>query len=357
MTWSTGWTDRLFGIDWYYTRSWCTYNIFTQTLCWSTDIPWFSSVGWPPALTETHLYLGLSVRWLCGDISFESWDLQITRGCHPCGSLEAEVGSIRTHMRTSPRIWPRSRRQGRGSESKTLDHSKQTENWVRYRSPMKKWGLVDSAACECGEPEQTAAHIINSCPLHRPPPKASLFEVGVWPEHGSNRLSWQYDMMKEEDVCLHVVRLYTCLPSPTVPSFWYHPTWHLNHRLLGLPFPFPSFLYSAPLFASHAHTTSTSFRSKISPTFFVPIILSFHILRSFVTLHIRGSIRQCTRASIPLSCTLSPSVRLSDNTPDTLFQFFHPLHCVGDFRIQLIFLPQRRSQMHECLHSLYCLSL
>ena len=39
----------------------------------------------------------------------------------------------------------------------------------RYRASMKKWGLADSATCECGEPEQTADHIINSCPLHRPP--------------------------------------------------------------------------------------------------------------------------------------------------------------------------------------------
>ena len=37
----------------------------------------------------------------------------------------------------------------------------------RYRASMKKWGLADNAACECGEPEQTADHIINSCPLHR----------------------------------------------------------------------------------------------------------------------------------------------------------------------------------------------
>ena len=39
-------------------------------------------------------------------------------------------------------------------------------------------GLADSAACECGEPEQTADHIINSCLLHRPPSEAGLFEVG-----------------------------------------------------------------------------------------------------------------------------------------------------------------------------------
>ena len=48
----------------------------------------------------------------------------------------------------------------------------------RYRSSMKKWGLGDSAACECGEPEQTADHIINSCPLQRSPSETGLYEVG-----------------------------------------------------------------------------------------------------------------------------------------------------------------------------------
>ena len=42
-------------------------------------------------------------------------------------------------------------------------------------------------ACECGEPEQTADHIINSCPLYRPPSEAGLFEVGpltrAWLQH------------------------------------------------------------------------------------------------------------------------------------------------------------------------------
>ena len=46
----------------------------------------------------------------------------------------------------------------------------------RYKASMKKWVLADSAACECGEPEQTADHIINS--LHKPPSEAGLFEVG-----------------------------------------------------------------------------------------------------------------------------------------------------------------------------------
>ena len=48
----------------------------------------------------------------------------------------------------------------------------------RYKASMKKWGMADSAACECGEPEQTAGHIISSCPIHRPPSEAGIFEVG-----------------------------------------------------------------------------------------------------------------------------------------------------------------------------------
>ena len=43
---------------------------------------------------------------------------------------------------------------------------------------MNKWELADSAACECGKPEQTADHIINSCPLQRPPSEAGVLEVG-----------------------------------------------------------------------------------------------------------------------------------------------------------------------------------
>ena len=48
----------------------------------------------------------------------------------------------------------------------------------RFKSSMKEWGLADSAACECGEPEQTADHIITTCPLYRPPSEAGLFHVG-----------------------------------------------------------------------------------------------------------------------------------------------------------------------------------
>ena len=42
---------------------------------------------------------------------------------------------------------------------------------------MRKWGLADRAACECGEPEQTAEHIITTCPLYKPPSEAGLFDV------------------------------------------------------------------------------------------------------------------------------------------------------------------------------------
>ena len=60
-----------------------------------------------------------------------------------------------------------------------MDDSKPTANWGRsVQSIHEEVGLADSAACECGELEQTAEHIINSCPLHRPPSEAGIFEVG-----------------------------------------------------------------------------------------------------------------------------------------------------------------------------------
>ena len=37
----------------------------------------------------------------------------------------------------------------------------------RFGSSMHKWGLVSSANCECGTSEQTADHIISTCPTHR----------------------------------------------------------------------------------------------------------------------------------------------------------------------------------------------
>jgi len=37
-----------------------------------------------------------------------------------------------------------------------------------FRSTMHKWGLVPSANCSCGT-EQTADHMLASCPLYQPP--------------------------------------------------------------------------------------------------------------------------------------------------------------------------------------------
>ena len=48
----------------------------------------------------------------------------------------------------------------------------------RFKSSMKKWGLADSAACQCGASEQTVEHIMTTCPLYRPPSEARLFDLG-----------------------------------------------------------------------------------------------------------------------------------------------------------------------------------
>ncbi|XP_076802233.1 uncharacterized protein LOC143446472 isoform X2 [Clavelina lepadiformis] len=34
---------------------------------------------------------------------------------------------------------------------------------------MHKWGLAPSSGCKCGATEQTEDHVINDCPIHRPP--------------------------------------------------------------------------------------------------------------------------------------------------------------------------------------------
>ena len=39
----------------------------------------------------------------------------------------------------------------------------------RFAASMRDWGLRQSAACDCGHPEQTLNHIIDDCPLYRPP--------------------------------------------------------------------------------------------------------------------------------------------------------------------------------------------
>ena len=39
----------------------------------------------------------------------------------------------------------------------------------RFRSSLLKWGMVPSAACDCGAENQTAEHILAHCPLFSPP--------------------------------------------------------------------------------------------------------------------------------------------------------------------------------------------
>ena len=38
-----------------------------------------------------------------------------------------------------------------------------------FHSTMHKWGMAPSPACECGADEQTADHLIISCPIYRHP--------------------------------------------------------------------------------------------------------------------------------------------------------------------------------------------
>ena len=73
---------------------------------------------------------------------------------------------------------------------------------------MKKWGLTDSAACECGAPEQNVEHIMTTCPLYRPPSEVGLFDVGpetrAWLQDTELDL-WCYT--KEEEAILSRLRM------------------------------------------------------------------------------------------------------------------------------------------------------
>ena len=89
-------------------------------------------------------------------------------GCMDCGSVEAGVGSIRTHPSTSARIGPRRRRQGRRPESKTLDDSKQTTNWGRSLQIIHEEvrTVRQCSLCDRRRPitSSTAAHYIDHHP-------------------------------------------------------------------------------------------------------------------------------------------------------------------------------------------------
>lgn len=47
-----------------------------------------------------------------------------------------------------------------------------------FGAAMQKWGIADSAQCECGDPLQTVEHILTSCPKHRlPDGKCGLIDI------------------------------------------------------------------------------------------------------------------------------------------------------------------------------------
>ena len=71
-----------------------------------------------------------------------------------CGNMEAGLESIRAHPSTSPRIGPREGVKGDDLTRKDSTTLNRLRTGVgRYKASTKKWGLADSATCECGEPE------------------------------------------------------------------------------------------------------------------------------------------------------------------------------------------------------------
>ena len=72
----------------------------------------------------------------------------------------------------------------------------------QFNSNMHRWGLRPSAACVCGEAEQTAHHILNGCRILRPPDGRVDLHPVPWPT-GSNAWKESLDLLlghtKEEE--------------------------------------------------------------------------------------------------------------------------------------------------------------
>jgi len=76
-----------------------------------------------------------------------------------------------------------------------------------FHSTMHKWGFVPLANCRCGTEEQTADHILASCPLYHPP-NGTLSLVALdddtvnWLETTALSIRWYIIGPKEdEDSC------------------------------------------------------------------------------------------------------------------------------------------------------------
>ena len=57
-----------------------------------------------------------------------------------------------------------------------------------FRSETHKWGMISTAACECGAKEQTAKHIIRSCLIYH-----HLNEARVLSDVKKKLMSWLMD--------------------------------------------------------------------------------------------------------------------------------------------------------------------
>ncbi|KAL6491091.1 hypothetical protein MHYP_G00014360 [Metynnis hypsauchen] len=124
----------------------------------------------------------------------QKWHLQLSMGKTVAAAyhlndrearreLDVYVGKNRLAFQQAPKYlgvcldWTLSYKQHL-DEVKAKAGSSQVTGVGHFKSSLKKRDLSDSAACECGELEQTAEHIITGCPLYSPPSEAALFDLG-----------------------------------------------------------------------------------------------------------------------------------------------------------------------------------
>ena len=84
-----------------------------------------------------------------------TWDTKYSKSMSALGVYISRVSTISIGMSLTRTAWVKLNRPRAVVE--------------RFSLSMYKWGLASSAKCECGASEQTADHIILTCPIHRAP--------------------------------------------------------------------------------------------------------------------------------------------------------------------------------------------
>lgn len=114
-------------------------------------------------------------------------------GSHPGSILEAGLGVIRAHVYLPLHLGPGEGHGRSGSSVPAVDHAERAGvEW--FKSSIEKWGVANSAACECGEPEQNLNlnRLLTTSSEHDCMTPSWTSECDTWEKRGEMMLNGAY---------------------------------------------------------------------------------------------------------------------------------------------------------------------